>query len=120
MSAKGDATYLGHVRESIAAIESFLADVDEREFYKSRLLQSAVVREIEIIGEAVKRLSPQFRQAHPTIPWSRIAKMRDKLIHHYFGVDLPVVWETSQKSIPELKALIEPLALLDDPGPPTS
>jgi uncharacterized protein with HEPN domain len=107
MSARGDLDYLDHIRESIEAIESFLRGVDEAQFYESRLIQSAVVREIEIIGEAVKRLSPQFRQAHPSIPWSRVAKMRDKLIHHYFGLDLPLVWETTQKSIPDLKTVLK-------------
>lgn len=107
MSARGDREYLGHIRDSINAIESFLRGVDEAQFYESRLIQSAVVREIEVIGEAVKHLSPEFRQAHPSVPWSRVAKMRDKLIHHYFGVDLPLVWETTQKSIPDLKAVLE-------------
>ena len=107
MSARGDLEYLGHIRDSIDAIESFLRGIDETQFYESRLIQSAVVREIEVIGEAVKHLSPEFRQAHPSIPWSRVAKMRDKLIHHYFGLDLPLVWETTQKSIPDLKSVLD-------------
>ena len=106
MSKQPDTALLAHILDSIRAIESFLAAVDEPEFYASRLLQSAVIRELQVIGEAVKRLSPELRQTHSNVPWSQIARMRDKLIHDYFGVDLQVVWDTVQLSLPELKKVV--------------
>jgi uncharacterized protein with HEPN domain len=69
--------------------------------------QDAVIRQLEIIGEATKRLSENLRAAHPDIPWRRIAGMRDVLIHDYLGVDLNAVWEATQKDIPGLKTRIE-------------
>jgi len=67
------------------------------------------VRQLEIMGEAAKRLSPDVRRANPTIRWQDIAGMRDKLIHHYFGVDLKVVWETARRDVPALKLEISRL-----------
>ena len=69
-----------------------------------------MVREMEIIGEATKRISEGFRSAHPEIPWKKMAGMRDVLIHAYDEVDLDEVWNVSQNAIPELIAMIEPLA----------
>lgn len=60
------------------------------------------MRQLEIVGEAVKRLSPELQRSHSTVPWSQIAKMRDKLIHDYFGVDLQIVWDTAQVDVPRL------------------
>jgi uncharacterized protein with HEPN domain len=70
---------------------------------------SAVLYQIEIVGEATKRLSQAFRDAHPTVPWSRAAGMRDIIAHHYDRIDLDVVWNVIQQSIPELLEMIAPL-----------
>ena len=70
-------------------------------------MQDALIRRIEIIGEAVKNLPREFRDRYPVIPWGDIAGMRDKLMHHYFGVDSEVVWRTVQDDIPELKKKIK-------------
>ena len=71
------------------------------------MIQDAVIRQLEIIGEAVKRLSTDLRVGQPSIPWPQIAKMRDKLIHDYFRVDLQLVWDTTQVDIPRLKAVVQ-------------
>ena len=67
----------------------------------------AVIRNLEIIGEAVKNISPEFRKKHLGIPWSKIAKTRDKLIHKYFGVDLELTWDIIKKDLPDLKEKIK-------------
>jgi len=85
---KDDSIFLKHMLDAINLIEEYLGDKDYDEFKNNRMLQDAVIREIEIIGEATKNLSMAFRNKHSNIPWRQIAGMRDKLIHGYFGVDI--------------------------------
>lgn len=87
----------------------FVQDVSQAEFEVDRKTQSAVLYQIAILGEAVKRLSQECRNQYSAIPWSAMAGMRDKLIHDYEGVDIQRVWLTLQTSIPEFLAAIEPL-----------
>ena len=67
------------------------------------MIQNAVIRSIEVIGEAVKNLPKDFKSKYAEIPWNKITGMRDKIIHHYFGVDLETVWKVVKENIPELK-----------------
>ncbi len=87
----------------LSLFNNYVKDVSYEEFVSNKMLQDAVIREIEIIGEATKKLSFEFRRAYPEIPWRQMAGMRDKLIHGYFGVDLDAVWETVIRDIPVLK-----------------
>jgi len=103
MDKKDDSIYIMHILDATNRIEEYTATVDYEEFMNNKLVQAAVIREIEVIGEAAKKLSEKFRKKHLEIPWKRIAGMRDKLIHNYFGVDMDAVWETVKKDIPELK-----------------
>jgi uncharacterized protein with HEPN domain len=80
-------------------------------FEQSELHQNAVIRPLEIIGEAARRLSQQTRDAHPDIPWDQMIGMRNRLIHEYFRVNLTTVWETVRDDLPPSIALIEPLIL---------
>ena len=87
-------------------------------FFSDRKTQDAVVRNLEIIGEATKRVSATLKEAHPDIAWKPIAGMRDKLIHDYFGVNLQLVWDAVVRDLPDLKRKID--LLLKDLGPLTS
>lgn len=82
---------------------------DRETFFSSDYLQDAVIRNLEIIGEATKRLSDDYRNEHPGIPWRQIAGMRDVLIHAYYQVDLEEVWITYNEQLPELMVAIEML-----------
>jgi len=112
---KRDALYFRHMLDAIAKIESYIA-VGRETFLTTSLWQDAVIRQLEIIGEATKRLSPSIREQYDAIPWRRIAGLRDVLIHEYMGVDLVAVWEITQHQLPELKRTIQ-LILQPDDGP---
>lgn len=104
---KDDYVYLRHILESIGRVREFTRGVPEKRFLKDALVQSAVIRQLEIIGEAVKNLSPSFRNRHKNVPWKDISGLRDKLIHGYFGVDISLVWGICEKDLPDLKDFIE-------------
>lgn len=74
----------------------------DSEFYSDEVLTRAVVRALEVIGEASKKLDLEFKSNHPEVEWKKIARLRDKLIHHYKGIDYTIVWEIIQDDIPEL------------------
>jgi uncharacterized protein with HEPN domain len=100
---KDNKIFIEHILDSINAIEEFTKNVNEDEFYANREKMDAVVRNLEILGEATKNLTDEFRLACSQIPWKNIAGMRDNLIHEYFGVDKVEVWRTVKNDIPELK-----------------
>ncbi len=105
---KDDRIYLRHILDSINRVESY-TDKGKEAFFRESIIQDAVMRNLEIIGEAVKNLSLDFRARHPEIPWARIAGMRDVLIHGYFGVRLETVWNAVENRLPELKQQVETL-----------
>jgi uncharacterized protein with HEPN domain len=102
---KTDRPYLEHIADAIRAIETYTAG-DSEAFMADRKTQDAVLRNLEVIGEAVKRLSPRTLASDATIPWRSIAGMRDKLIHAYFGVDLALVWRVVESDLPPLAAAV--------------
>ncbi len=104
---KDDAVFLRHILDSINQIEEYVSRLGYNDFIGSKLIQDGVIRQLEIIGEATKQLSPELRKKYSLIPWEDVAGMRDKLIHHYFGVDLEAVWDTVEKDLPTLKEEVE-------------
>jgi uncharacterized protein with HEPN domain len=101
-----DKIYLQHILDAIHTIEKFLAGKERSAFLADQLLQAGIVRELEIIEEAAKRLSDAAKGQAPEIPWESIAGMRDKLIHDYFNVDVEAVWQTVSADLPVLKKVI--------------
>lgn len=105
---KDGQVFLAHIRDAIARIESYTQGGREA-FLGDTKTQDAVIRNLEVIGEAVKNLSAGLRAKHPEVPWTRIAGMRDVLIHGYFGVRLETVWNAVEHRLPELKRYVAAL-----------
>jgi uncharacterized protein with HEPN domain len=114
---RDDSVYLQHVLDAISKVETYLEGIDRQTFSERSLIQDGVIRQIEIIGEAVRRLSRDLRAQYPGISWQDIAGMRDKLIHDYFGVDLETVWLTALEDLPVLKAQVAQILSESGPSP---
>jgi uncharacterized protein with HEPN domain len=104
-----DEAYLLDMLLAARKARQFVAGMTLEEFAASELHQNAVLRPLEVIGEAAARISQETRAAHPEIPWDLMIGMRNRLIHEYFRVKLTVVWETIQQDLPGLIVLLEPL-----------
>ena len=103
---KEDLAFIEHILDSIKAIEKFSKNLKKEKLTSNRLKQSAIVREIEIIGEAVKNISESLKNKHREIEWKEIVGTRDKMIHHYFSVDFNIVWDIIKINLPDLKERI--------------
>ncbi|MGD0697672.1 MAG: DUF86 domain-containing protein [Terriglobia bacterium] len=103
---KPDRVYLLHIRDAIRRILEYTREGKEA-FMTRPIVQDAVVRNLEIVGEAVKNLSDSLKVGHPGVPWKRIAGMRDKMIHEYFGVNLELVWEVVQGDLRKFETAVE-------------
>ena len=104
---KNPVIYVEHIHNCILKIKEYTFGIHEENFLKNTLIQDAVIRNYEIIGEATKQLNEDFRIKYPEIEWKKIAGMRDKLIHNYIGVDLWAVWGVVETIIPTLEIQIE-------------
>ena len=110
MKARNDALFIYDIVECCKKIEAYLSGADRRSFDANPMMQDAIVRNLEIIGEAAKRLSRSSRDGAPEIEWREIMRMRDKIAHHYFRIDLDTVWQTTKSDVP---VLAEALARLE-------
>ena len=106
---KDDAVFLKHILESVEWIEKDIQGLTEEEFLKNVPIQDAVLRRLEIIGEAVRNLSDELKEKHSEIAWNKAMATRNILVHNYFGVDLKIVWDTVIQSLPEFKEQIKDL-----------
>jgi len=104
---KENSVYVGHIMDSIAKVEEYTQGLDFDKFCESNITQSGVIRELEVIGEASKNLSPEFVKSLPDVPWRDIGDMRNKLIHEYFNIDLEAVWKTATEDLSKLKSALE-------------
>lgn len=103
------ADYLDDIRTSIAEAREFTAGMTYDEFSADRKTVNAVIRSLEVLGEATKHIPTAFRRKHPAVPWAKMAGMRDVLIHNYMGVDLKTVWMVVQERLAELEKLMDEL-----------
>ncbi len=103
MRDKGKILYIDDIKKSIAKIEKYTKDLSINGFKKDSKVIDAVIRNLEIIGEAAKNIPQEAKTKNRLIPWQEIIAMRNKVIHEYFGVDLDILWETIKRDIPKLK-----------------
>ena len=101
--------YVEDIFASIGEIASFIEGMTKNDFLGDRKTINAVIRSFEVIGEATKKIPGAIKKKHPAIPWKKMAGMRDKMIHEYFGVDLDILWQTAKEDIPKLRDPIEQL-----------
>lgn len=103
---KSDLLYLSNIQNCIQRIESYTVEGKEK-FLETPMIQDAVIRNFEIIGEATKRLSPELKSTYPDVAWKQIAGLRDILIHDYLKVNLHRVWGIIEQNLPQLKQTVE-------------
>jgi uncharacterized protein with HEPN domain len=104
---KDDAVYVGHMLDTIRTALRLVAGKTRGDYGQDEALRLALVHLIQVIGEAARRVSPEFSAAHPQIPWKAIIGMRHKVVHDYMGVDEEVVWDTVANELPQLMRLLE-------------
>jgi uncharacterized protein with HEPN domain len=99
--------YVADILTAFQDVEDFTCGMEYKHFAADKKTVNAVIRSLEIMGEAAKRIPEDVRQRYPVVPWRRMTGMRDKLIHEYSGVDLEIVWEVVKTELPPVKPLIE-------------
>ena len=104
---KYSSLFIKHMLDAIKDVEESIGNISKEEFVKNKDIKDSNVRRLEIIGEAVANLPKTFRNKHTEVAWKEIVGTRDKMIHHYFGVNLDIVWDIIKKDLPKLKEQIE-------------
>lgn len=111
MSKHNDQVYVGHMVDTATKAVSFVSSMSREDFDNNEPLRLAVTHLLQIVGEAARRVSLEFRDAHPEIPWKVIVGMRSKIVHDYFSIDEDVVWETVKTDLAPLIVKLERLLL---------
>ena len=109
MSKRDPLVLLEDIMLAIQKISRYSSQMDHDAFLSDDLVIDAVARNLEIIGEAARQLPEEFRRAHPQIPWTQIAGLRNRIVHDYFGLDLEIIWEIIQHYLPELEKQVRVL-----------
>ena len=107
MSKRGNIEFLSDIKEAVKRIELYIKKMNYEGFLEDTRTQDAVVRNLEIKGEATKNISNGFKGKNPQIPWKKLAGVRDRLIHHYFGINYDIVWVIVKEELPEITSQIE-------------
>jgi uncharacterized protein with HEPN domain len=113
MSKRSDQASLSDIRESLQRITTYVAGMTYASFVADIKTQDAVIRNLEILGEATKNLTEELRAKYPAVPWHSMAGARDRLIHHYFGINLDIVWQIATVELPQV---VSQLAATGDEG----
>jgi uncharacterized protein with HEPN domain len=116
MTPPDDLVRIAHLREAAEKALRFSSGTSRQTLEDNELLRLALTKLVEIVGEAAKQVSEPTRGAHPSVPWSAAARMRDRLVHHYFAIDLDVLWATITEDLPALLASLPSAEALDLPG----
>ena len=104
---RDDTVYLHHILDAIESIEDYTRRMSESQFLSNSMAHDAVVRQIEIVGEAARNVSHEFRKKYPILPWTKMTGIRNKIIHEYFNVNYAIVWDTIKDDLPKLKRTIK-------------
>lgn len=107
MSKRDYRDYINDILNSIDEIKSFIDGMNFKEFTMDKKTMNAVIRSIEVIGEAAKKIPKTLIDKYPNIPWKKMAGMRDKMIHEYFGIDIEILWKVAKDDLPPLEPLIQ-------------
>ena len=97
-----DSDYLADLHEAVRRIVAYTAELSYEQFLSDLKTQDAVIRNLQVMGEAAKKLSPTVKRAHPYVPWKQMAGMRDRIVHEYFGVNYDIVWTVARDELPSL------------------
>ena len=102
MSTRQDREFLQDILDAIQRVETYTTGLTFEQFLEDFKTQDAILRNIQVLGEAIKNLSPSLRNSTSDIPWKEMAGMRDRIIHRYFGIDFDIVWKVSKDELPAL------------------
>lgn len=95
--------FIKHIIENISDIENFSKNLSKENFLNNKEKQNAIIRSLEVIGEAAKNIPLEIKTKYPNIPWKEMSGTRDKISHHYFGVDIELIWKIVKENLPNLK-----------------
>ena len=100
---KDNFVYIYHIRDAIDKIDEYLQGISKKDFLQQTIVHDAIMHELQIIGEAIRHISSDFRKKHPNINWKEIVGMRSKIVHDYFGINLEIIWKAATEDVPKLK-----------------